>query len=156
VVEKNAGERDSGKEQIPIAASSQTPVIDLESTAEDGDDDAPEIISSKERCGSRLGSPEKVDEEFTPINKEDEDLKQARTKVRSISKHLPRIWEPKKPPRNAFASRPTLLRNLLLPEIRMTVSNLSQAIRFLVDNDFLENVELKPGAANEKMIQVID
>jgi hypothetical protein len=44
---------------------------------------------------------------------------------------------------------------LLLPEIRMTVSNLSQAIRFLVDNDFLENVELNPGDASEKMIEVI-
>jgi hypothetical protein len=44
---------------------------------------------------------------------------------------------------------------LLLPEIRMTISNLSQAIRFLVDNEFLENVELKPGEANEKMIEVI-
>jgi hypothetical protein len=38
----------------------------------------------------------------------------------------------------------------------MTVSNLSQAIRFLVDNDFLENVELRPGEASEKMIEVID
>jgi hypothetical protein len=38
----------------------------------------------------------------------------------------------------------------------MTVSNLSQAIRFLVDNEFLENVELKPGEADEKMIEVID
>lgn len=37
----------------------------------------------------------------------------------------------------------------------MTVSNLSQAIRFLVDNDFLENVELRPGQATEKMIEVI-
>jgi hypothetical protein len=37
----------------------------------------------------------------------------------------------------------------------MTISNLSQAIRFLVDNEFLENVELKPGEANEKMIEVI-
>ena len=37
----------------------------------------------------------------------------------------------------------------------MTVSNLSQAIRFLVDNDFLDNVELKPGQANERMIEVI-
>ncbi len=37
----------------------------------------------------------------------------------------------------------------------MTVSNLSQAIRFLVQNDFLRNVELKPGEADEKMIQVI-
>ena len=45
---------------------------------------------------------------------------------------------------------------LLLPEVRMTVSNLSQAIRFLVDNDFLDDVELKPGEAEERMIQVID
>lgn len=37
----------------------------------------------------------------------------------------------------------------------MTVSNLSQAIRFLVDNDFLENVELRPGQADEKMIEVV-
>jgi hypothetical protein len=38
----------------------------------------------------------------------------------------------------------------------MTVSNLSQAIRFLVDNDFLENVELEPGQAERKMIEVIN
>jgi len=37
----------------------------------------------------------------------------------------------------------------------MTVSNLSQAIRFLVDNDFLENVELKAGEANERRIEVV-
>jgi hypothetical protein len=44
---------------------------------------------------------------------------------------------------------------LLLPEIRNTISNLSQAIRFLVDNDFLQNVEMKPGEADEKPIEVI-
>jgi len=38
----------------------------------------------------------------------------------------------------------------------MTVSNLSQAIRFIVDNDFLDNVELKAGQANEKIIEVVD
>ena len=38
----------------------------------------------------------------------------------------------------------------------MTISNFSQAIRFLVDNDFLDNVELKPGQAAEKLIEVID
>ncbi|EIM92196.1 uncharacterized protein STEHIDRAFT_106788 [Stereum hirsutum FP-91666 SS1] len=64
--------------------------------------------------------------------------------------------QPKKPPRNPFGTHPSLLRNLLLPEIRMTVSNLSQAIHFLVTNDFLENVELKPGQAEEKMIEVVD
>ncbi|PBL01088.1 hypothetical protein ARMGADRAFT_1073398 [Armillaria gallica] len=62
---------------------------------------------------------------------------------------------PRKPLQPTRPSQPTLLRNLLLPEIRMTVSNLSQAIRFLVQNDFLRNVELKPGEADEKMIQVI-
>lgn len=36
----------------------------------------------------------------------------------------------------------------------MTVSNLSQAIRFLVDNDFLEGVELRPGES-KKMIEVV-
>ena len=35
----------------------------------------------------------------------------------------------------------------------MTISNLSQAIRFLVDNDFLTNVELRPGQAQEKKIR---
>jgi hypothetical protein len=44
---------------------------------------------------------------------------------------------------------------LLLPEIRVTVSNLSQAIRFLVDNDFLRGVEMKAGEADEKLIEVI-
>lgn len=45
---------------------------------------------------------------------------------------------------------------LLLPEIRMTVSNLSQAIRFLVDNDFLRDVELKPGQADHTLIEVVN
>lgn len=49
-----------------------------------------------------------------------------------------------------------LISQLLLPEIRMTVSNLSQAIRFLADNQFLRDVELKPGQASENMIEVID
>ena len=39
----------------------------------------------------------------------------------------------------------------------MTLSNLSQAVRFLVDNDFLDGVELTPGEANEdKLIQVLE
>ncbi|KAI6007333.1 nuclear fragile X mental retardation-interacting protein 1-domain-containing protein [Pisolithus albus] len=63
--------------------------------------------------------------------------------------------QPKKPPRTPFMSRPDLLRELLLPEIRITVSNLSQAIRFLVDNDFLQGVESTPGEGREKMIEVV-
>jgi len=76
-----------------------------------------------------------------------------RTTDKTILK--PRPPQPKKPPYNPFASRPTLLRNLLLPEIRITVSNLSQAIRFLVDNDFLRNVEMRPGQVDDKLIEVI-
>ncbi|KAF7306998.1 Nuclear fragile X mental retardation-interacting protein 1 [Mycena indigotica] len=68
----------------------------------------------------------------------------------------PRVQQPKNPVHNVFASRPTLLRNLLLPEIRITVSNLSQAIHFLVDNDFLQDVELKPGQANQRLVQVLE
>jgi hypothetical protein len=45
---------------------------------------------------------------------------------------------------------------LLVPEIRITTSNLSQAVRFLVDNDFLEGVEDKPGAGADNSITVID
>ena len=37
----------------------------------------------------------------------------------------------------------------------MTVSNLSQAIHFLVENGFLDNVEMKPGEAEEKNIEII-
>ncbi|KAG8879737.1 hypothetical protein FRB97_001483 [Tulasnella sp. 331] len=63
--------------------------------------------------------------------------------------------EPRRPPRGPFNNRPSLLRNLLLPDIRTTVSNLSQAIRFLVANDFLEDVELKPGQAANPLIEVV-
>ncbi|KAJ6604736.1 nuclear fragile X mental retardation-interacting protein 1-domain-containing protein [Mycena vulgaris] len=101
------------------------------SDASDGDDDgAPETVSSRTQ-------PEPV-----PVQ------------PREV-KSRPRPPQPKQPVRNHFASRPTLLRNLLLPEIRITVSNLSQAIRFLVDNDFLQNVELRPGQANERLIEVL-
>jgi hypothetical protein len=42
-----------------------------------------------------------------------------------------------------------------MPEIRHTVSHLSQAIHFLVENDFLEGVELNPGDAEKQRIKVI-
>jgi len=48
-----------------------------------------------------------------------------------------------------------LFLQLILPEIRITVSNLSQAIRFLVDNNFLAGVELEPGEADHKLIEVL-
>ncbi|KAH7100184.1 nuclear fragile X mental retardation-interacting protein 1-domain-containing protein [Auriculariales sp. MPI-PUGE-AT-0066] len=68
--------------------------------------------------------------------------------------------QPRPPPPNPFAlsSRPSLLHKarLLFTEIRGTVSNLSQAIRFAVQNDFFDGVELKPGDADLKLIEVID
>jgi hypothetical protein len=41
---------------------------------------------------------------------------------------------------------------LLSSEIKMTVSNLSQATSFLVENDFLNGVELYPGQSARKAI----
>jgi hypothetical protein len=38
----------------------------------------------------------------------------------------------------------------------MTVSNLSQAIRFLVQNDFLRDVEIEPGEASRRgLVEVV-
>ncbi|KAG9039367.1 hypothetical protein FRB95_010655 [Tulasnella sp. JGI-2019a] len=63
--------------------------------------------------------------------------------------------QPRRVNRGPFNNRPSLLRNLLLPDIRTTVSNLSQAIRFLVANDFLEGVEFRPGQAANPLIEVV-
>ncbi|RXW24778.1 hypothetical protein EST38_g1110 [Candolleomyces aberdarensis] len=125
--------------QLPIDKTSS----DEESDSSD-DSDAPEVVTSKKEVEPIVPVAEDVLEE-TPREKEP----QAQDRKRPPP-------QPKKPPKNPFASRPSLLRNLLTPEIRMTVSNLSQAIRFLVDNDFLRGVELKPGEASEAKIQVLD
>ncbi|KAJ6575206.1 nuclear fragile X mental retardation-interacting protein 1-domain-containing protein [Mycena capillaripes] len=129
----DAGWRGRGRGMAP--QHRPLPTASDSSSSDDSDDDAaPEIVSIKPQ-------PVAV---AAPLPQ----LPQGEVK-------RPRPPEPKQPVRNNFASRPTLLRNLLLPEIRITVSNLSQAIRFLVDNDFLQNVELKPGQANEKLIEVL-
>lgn len=59
---------------------------------------------------------------------------------------------PPKPRTNPFsrAGRTPLIRNLIQPEVQVTLSNLSQAIRFIVANDCLKDVELKPGDAEEE------
>ena len=71
--------------------------------------------------------------------------------VNSTSKRPRRKRQPPKPKHNPFSrSRPNqrpLLRSLLDNEVKVTLSNLSQAIRFIVANDCLKNVELKPGDA---------
>ncbi|KAF8560436.1 hypothetical protein OG21DRAFT_1401275 [Imleria badia] len=112
------------------------------STADD--DEAPEVVSSKAPTVS-LCIPEVDARHANEVQMS-----------HAYSQESPRrISQPKKPPRNPFVSRSTLLRNLLLPEIRVTVSNLSQAVHFLVENDFLRGVELRPGEAQEQMIEVL-
>ncbi|KAF8912747.1 hypothetical protein CPB84DRAFT_1759390 [Gymnopilus junonius] len=102
----------------------------------DHDNEEPEVISSKLLPADRM-----------PPDNETVHIPKVAFTDTSVIKKVP--LQPRMPPKNPFASRPTLLRNLLLPEIRVTISNLSQAIRFLVDNDFLREVELKPGQASE-------
>ncbi|KAJ7630998.1 hypothetical protein FB45DRAFT_553915 [Roridomyces roridus] len=128
---RGRGQRGRGADVGRRGPTRPAPAQDSESSSDDSDD-APEVVSSH----------------IEPVVPPTPPPVQAKQKPR------PQL-QPKQPAPNPFASRPTLLRNLLLPEIRMTVSNLSQAIRFLVDNDFLQNVELKPGQANERLIEVL-
>lgn len=129
------------------------PRVETDSSSSDSDSSdngEPEVLSSKVTSSPAVDDPPALpSKSIVPISRP----------------------PPRKPLQPTRPSQPTLLRNvsvyvllslpsstsiqLLLPEIRMTVSNLSQAIRFLVQNDFLRNVELKPGEADEKMIQVI-
>jgi hypothetical protein len=126
---------------LPPIPAEQQDRSDSDSSSDDG---APEVVSSKPPPATEaaLVSAPQLKQEL-----------QSQPPPKPIKR--PPQPQPKPPPQNPFASRPTLLRSLLLPEIRITVSNLSQAIRFLVDNDFLRGVEMKPGEAQQKMIEVV-
>ncbi|CAO1636812.1 unnamed protein product [Parajaminaea phylloscopi] len=65
--------------------------------------------------------------------------------------HVPanRRPRPRAPPPNPFEPR-NLLHALLKNEIGKHLSSVAQVIRFLVRNDFLQNVELQPGDAEEQ------
>jgi len=137
---------------LPIQDSSSSD-NSSSSAEEEDDDELPQTLSSKPPAESpTLDTRDDLDCEVA-LDDPSANITESQL-LQPVRKIQPR--QPKKPPPNPFVSRPSLLRNLLLPEIRITVSNLSQAIRFLVENDFLENVELKPGQANEGLIQVID
>jgi hypothetical protein len=73
--------------------------------------------------------------------------------VRKHNRPRHRVPAPPRARPNPFSltrpTRPSLLRNLLAQDVQVTISNLSQAVRFLVANDCLEGVELKPGEAEE-------
>ncbi|KAI0734520.1 nuclear fragile X mental retardation-interacting protein 1-domain-containing protein [Fomitopsis betulina] len=136
---------------LPVAYDSES------SESESQSDGAPEMTSSK----AVPKALEVQDEPPLDVPTEDVEMDGPRVTAKQHPKQplrpprKPHARQPRRPLNNPFAARPSLLKNLLTPEIRMTVSNLSQAIRFLVDNDFLENVELRPGQATEKMIEVI-
>ncbi|KAG1833896.1 hypothetical protein EV424DRAFT_1310743 [Suillus variegatus] len=128
----------------PLSSSIPTEQQDRSDLDSSSDDGAPEVVSSKR--------PPAAEAVLVSIPQLKQEL-QSQAPPKPIKR--PPQPQPKPPPRNPFASRPTLLRSLLLPEIRITVSNLSQAVRFLVDNDFLRGVEMKPGEAQQKMIEVL-
>ncbi|KAH8835687.1 hypothetical protein DL96DRAFT_1575225 [Flagelloscypha sp. PMI_526] len=139
--------RGAGRGRGGAISPRPAPVLD---PSDDDDDDAPpEAQSSKvspnvSNTSEAPGSPTQKSHLLVP-----ERRSRAQPPLRGPA-------GPKAPPRNPYAVRPTLLRNLLLPEIRMTVSNLSQAIRFIVDNNFFESVEVRPGQASELRIQVLE
>ncbi|KAH7344983.1 hypothetical protein B0J17DRAFT_624239 [Rhizoctonia solani] len=146
----------SGNESSTSAES--TSESDSDSTSDDSGSDMDPLqdaVSSKTDPridSSEIKSPEI--NETAPVQPHEEILL-ANTQSK---KQPPRksVLQPPKPVYNPFNQRPSLLRNLLMPDIHATVSNLSQAIKFLVANDFLENVELKPGDAENVPIQPMD
>ncbi|KAI0756615.1 nuclear fragile X mental retardation-interacting protein 1-domain-containing protein [Daedaleopsis nitida] len=140
----------------PVSVPAIVPDDGEDSTSDSDTDGAPEVVSSKPPPSTTPLSQEDTSVQAM-VSDDEASVGDVETPVQRIPQahKKPRPKEPRKPLHNPFAQRPSLLRNLLLPEIRMTVSNLSQAMRFLVDNDFLDNVELKPGQAGERMIEVI-
>ncbi|KAI0649855.1 nuclear fragile X mental retardation-interacting protein 1-domain-containing protein, partial [Trametes meyenii] len=128
-----------------------------DSTSDSDSDGAPEVVSTKRPVvvpQMDFGNSMEVHEVIAKDGGSEAQAHESAEPAAQIVKK-PRTKQPRRPLYNPFAQRPSLLRNLLLPEIRMTVSNLSQAIHFLVNNEFLDNVELKPGQADERMIEVI-
>ncbi|KAF4605299.1 hypothetical protein EYR40_004083 [Pleurotus pulmonarius] len=128
--------------------SSSINEVSYESSSDDDSDAAPEVVSSKITPSLPPKPVEPVQDSEIPSVKQDEEQSLKPVKKPAAPRPPRQIYNP-------FSSHHTLLRSLLLPEIRITVSNLSQAIRFLVDNDFLTDVELKPGEAGNRKIEVL-
>jgi len=106
-----------------------------------------------------ISSKLRLSEEVQMVSRHDSPPTEEKLDVQTPSKVS--ASRPRKEPRqpraiqHPFAKRPLLLKQLLLPEVRQTALNLSQVIRFLVDNDFLEDVELKPGDADNPLIEEV-
>ncbi|EJD03901.1 uncharacterized protein FOMMEDRAFT_121243 [Fomitiporia mediterranea MF3/22] len=149
---------------LPVHSLPMKPVVKSPVEAESSDEDAssgsdvdPEkdAVSSKIPLGA-IGIELEKNEPVTADRDIDKSSNAASPRpLKAIARKLAAHPGPPASQRNPFATCSSLLRNLLLPEIRMTVSNLSQAIHFLVENDFLQDVELNPGDADNKPIEVI-
>ncbi|CAE6469864.1 unnamed protein product [Rhizoctonia solani] len=140
-------------------STESSPGSDSETTSDD--DSGSDMDPLKDAVSSKTEPPRDANTEIRPPGNEvalvqrNEEVSSANARSKT---HMPRRGapQPPKPAYNPFNQRPSLLRNLLMPDIQATVSNLSQAIKFLVANDFLENVELKPGDAENVPIQPMD
>ncbi|KAG8833145.1 hypothetical protein FRC17_011265 [Serendipita sp. 399] len=87
----------------------------------------------------------------------EEDIAESELELPSNPKPLQRR-KPREPTGrrlDPLIDRPSFLRRLLQHEIRTSVSNLSQAIRFIVANDMFAGVELRPGDADGALITEI-
>ncbi|QRV76244.1 nuclear fragile X mental retardation-interacting protein [Ceratobasidium sp. AG-Ba] len=130
---------------------------DSDSSAESKDDSGSDMDPVLDALSSKVAPNECIDIDLADANGEQslEGARQPDTQMRK-QPFKKRAAQPPKTAYNPFDQRPNLLRNLLKPDIQATVSNLSQAIRFLVANDFLDNVELKPGEASDVLVQPLD
>ncbi|KAG8925403.1 hypothetical protein FRC02_009701 [Tulasnella sp. 418] len=149
--------------QPPVPSKSVSGNLD-DISSDDSDEDSTESSNSdmdpvKDAISSKQRPPN------LPISSEDEEETSEKEKatVNQPARALLPNKRPRPPPgprpnqrNNPYSNHPSLLRNLLLPDIHATVSHFSQAIRFIVSNDFFDNVELKPGDAEKQLIVISD
>jgi len=97
--------------EVPKAASGSKISSDVRCPdgVNDGNDEAPEVVSSKPPIGQLLS----VEQETSSVSKDATEAS-APSELLNVNKKFirPRKREPKLPSRNPFAARPTLLRNV--------------------------------------------
>ncbi|KLO20263.1 hypothetical protein SCHPADRAFT_810817, partial [Schizopora paradoxa] len=135
----------------PLPPKPVVPERSAQASSEDSSSDSNSDVDMEKDAVSTKIAPPGYDT-GSESEAEEEDQSNAAPLIPVKRKHAN---QPRPTPYNAFGHHTSLLRNLLMPEIRVTVSNFSQALRFLVENDFLENVELKPGDAASNPIEVV-
>ncbi|KAG8691867.1 hypothetical protein FRC11_007226 [Ceratobasidium sp. 423] len=165
---ENKAETNAASDTDSSASTASSSESDSDSSSDD--DSGSDMDPLKDAVSSKTGPPMGASSEIQPPETNETVSTQPPEEARSItSKYVSlvnvrsgkqvlrrSVPQPPKPVYNPFNQRPNLLRNLLMPDIQATVSNLSQAIKFLVANDFLENVELEPGDAENVPIQPVN